>query len=158
MQLASAGEKRLGPQDVGTAGQRAVCITGPMAPDHLGDLGRHAYLSVILKPAWIPLASDPVAAEVHDRGPGEDAQQLRIAAPHLADRTQLPAGGGQRGEVAAMSRRRAPSSPARGGLMAEHEVRLPLGGRGVVRVLAAGRKELEHDRRQLYSRGRRVLR
>ena len=148
MQLAAAAEQRLGPEDVGAAGQRAVGVAGWMLGHDIGDLGCHARLCRSGEAPWLGLVCDPVAAVVHDRGTGQNAQELWIEVQQPTDRAQLPARGRQRAEVAAVSCRGALKAMVCGGFVAAQQVRLRLGCRRVVGLVAGG-EGVEHDGRKL---------
>ena len=91
MQLGTAREQRLGPHDVGSAGERAVRVARSVARqlgvDAIGD----ALLRRGGKSPWRPDGGDPMAAEMSDPGAGQDADDRGIGPGQRAHEAQLTA-------------------------------------------------------------------
>ena len=130
----SGGEDRLGPEDVGTAGQGAVRETDLQRPhravDPFGDRafsGRREARRV-----------DPVPAEVNHRRSGERREERVVDFQQVADQSQLLAGCRQRPVVAVVQSRGAVERVGGCARLAAQEVGLGPRGRGVIGVAAVG--------------------
>ena len=144
VELRAVAEQRLGPEDVGAAGERPVGEAGLSGGDLCFDPRRDVGLGRGREAARSAGRRDQVAAEVDDRGPGQGREQLRVAAERLADQRELATGRREGAVVALVARRRPLERLAGPALVAEQELRLGCGRARVVRAAVLGGDEREH--------------
>ncbi len=144
VELSTDGQERLGPHDVRAAREGAVREPGGIRRDLDLDAVADLRLGRRRKPSARARWRDAVPAEMDDGRPRDLREDVRVDPRCLTDEPELPPGGRQSAVVLFVARRCAREGRARSILAPQHQRRLGLRRRDVVRSRILGAQRVEH--------------